>query len=61
MIRVAPGLPEEFSPLVAAVPLSLLAFHLARLRGKRSYNLPGPHDRKEHYDTIHRATRGRPA
>ena len=60
-IQVAPGLPEEFSPLLAALPLSLFAFHLARLRGKRSYNLPGPQDRKEHYDTIHRATLGRPA
>ena len=60
-IEVAPGLPEEFTPLLAALPLSLLAFHLARLRGSRSYNLPGPQDRKEHYDTIHRATRGRPA
>jgi len=61
VIYLAPGLPEEFSPLLAAVPLSLLAFHLARLRGKQSYNLPGPQDRKEHYDTIHRLTRGRPS
>src|SRR4029077_13774321 len=60
-IPVAPGLPEEFSPLLAALPLSLLAYHLARLRGKRSYNLPEPQDRKEHYNTIHRATRGEPA
>jgi fructoselysine-6-P-deglycase FrlB-like protein len=61
VIPLAPGLPEEFSPLLAALPLSLLAYHLARLRGKRSYNLPDPQDRKEHYDTIHRATRGEPA
>jgi len=61
VIPLAPGLPEEFSPLLAALPLSLLAYHLARLRGKRSYSLPGPQDRKEHYDTIHRATRGEPA
>jgi fructoselysine-6-P-deglycase FrlB-like protein/sugar/nucleoside kinase (ribokinase family) len=61
VIDLAPGLPEEFSPLLAAVPLSLLAYHLARLRGKRSYNLPGPQDRKEHYHTIHRLTRGQPA
>lgn len=61
LIPLAPGLPEEFSPLLAALPLSLLAFHLARLRGKRSYNLPGPQDRQEHYDTIHRLTHGRPA
>jgi len=61
VIYLAPGLPEEFSPLLAAVPLSLLVFHLARLRGRRSYTLPGPQDRKEHYDTIHRVTRGQPA
>jgi ribokinase len=61
VIPIATGLPEEFSPLLAALPLSLLAYHLARLRGKRSYNLPDPQDRKEHYDTIHRATRGEPA
>jgi fructoselysine-6-P-deglycase FrlB-like protein/sugar/nucleoside kinase (ribokinase family) len=61
VIPLAPGLPEEFSPLLAALPLGLLAFHLAKLRGKRSYSLPGPQDRKEHYDTIHRATRGEPA
>jgi fructoselysine-6-P-deglycase FrlB-like protein/sugar/nucleoside kinase (ribokinase family) len=61
VIPLAPGLPEEFSPLLAALPLSLLAFHLARLRGNRSYNLPDPQDRREHYDTIHRATRGEPA
>jgi glucosamine--fructose-6-phosphate aminotransferase (isomerizing) len=61
VIPLAPGLPEEFSPLLAAMPVSLLAYHLARLRGRRSYNLPDPKDRKEHYDTIHRATCGEPA
>jgi glucosamine--fructose-6-phosphate aminotransferase (isomerizing) len=61
LLPLAPGLPEEFSPMLAAIPLSLLAYHLARLRGKQSYSLPGPQDRKEHYDTIHRVTRGQPA
>jgi fructoselysine-6-P-deglycase FrlB-like protein/sugar/nucleoside kinase (ribokinase family) len=61
VIPLPAGLPEEFSPLLTALPLSLLAFHLARLRGKRSYTLPAPQDRKEHYDTIHRPTRGQPA
>ena len=61
VIPLPAGLSEEFSPLLTALPLSLLAFHLARLRGKRSYTLPAPHDRKEHYDTIHRPTRGQPA
>ena len=61
LIELAPGLPEEFSPLLAALPLSLLAFYLARDRGKQSYNFPSPMARSEHYDTIHRDTRGRPA
>ena len=61
IIELAPGLPEEFSPLLAALPLSLLAFYLARDRGKRSYNFPSPLAAREHYDTIHRDTRGRPA
>jgi len=61
VIPLPAGLPEEFSPLLTALPLSLLAYHLARLRGKRSYTLPAPQDRKEHYDTIHRPTRGQPA
>jgi fructoselysine-6-P-deglycase FrlB-like protein/sugar/nucleoside kinase (ribokinase family) len=61
VIPIAAGLPEEFSPLLAAVPLSLLAFYLARDRGKRSYNFPSPAAANEHYETIHRDTRGRPA
>ena len=61
VIELAPGLPEEFSPLLAALPLSLLAFYLARDRGKQSYNFPSPMARSEHYDTIHRDTRGTPA
>ena len=61
VIELAPGLPEEFSPLLAALPLSLLAFYLARDRGKQSYNFPSPMAKSEHYDTIHRDTRGTPA
>ena len=61
LIGLAPGLPEEFSPLLAALPLSLLAFYLARDRGKQSYNFPSPMAKSEHYDTIHRDTRGTPA
>jgi glucosamine--fructose-6-phosphate aminotransferase (isomerizing) len=61
IVELAPGLPEEFSPLLATLPLSLLAFYLARARGKRSYNFPSPEAAREHYDTIHRDTRGQPA
>lgn len=57
----AAGLPEHVSPLLAALPLSLLGFFLAEARGKRSYNFPSPEAEREHYDTIHRATVGEPA
>ena len=55
------GVPEELSPVTAALPLSLVGFHLAELCGKRSYNFPSEAARTEHYDTIHRATVGTPA
>ncbi len=60
-LRLAAGAPEELSPVLAALPLAQLGFHLARQTGKRSYNFPSPQAREEHYDTIHRATRGEPA
>jgi glucosamine 6-phosphate synthetase-like amidotransferase/phosphosugar isomerase protein len=52
---------EELSPMTAALPLSLMGFHLAALAGKQSYNFPSEEARTEHYDTIHRATIGDPA
>jgi sugar/nucleoside kinase (ribokinase family)/fructoselysine-6-P-deglycase FrlB-like protein len=60
-LPLAPGVPEELSPVTAALPLSLVGFHLAELAGKRSYNFPSEEARTEHYDTIHRATIGDPA
>jgi sugar/nucleoside kinase (ribokinase family)/fructoselysine-6-P-deglycase FrlB-like protein len=60
-LRLAAGAPEELSPVLAALPLAQLGFHLARQTGKRSYNFPSPQARDEHYDTIHRATLGKPA
>jgi sugar/nucleoside kinase (ribokinase family)/fructoselysine-6-P-deglycase FrlB-like protein len=60
-LRLATGAPEELSPLLAALPLAQLGFHLARQAGKRSYNFPDQQTKDEHYDTIHRATRGEPA
>jgi ribokinase len=60
-LPLAAGLPEEFSPLLAALPLSLIGFHLAELAGKRSYNFPSEAARTEHYDTIHRIVVGEPA
>jgi glucosamine--fructose-6-phosphate aminotransferase (isomerizing) len=60
-LRLAGGAPEELSPVLAALPLAQVGFHLARLTGKRSYNFPSEHARNEHYATIHRATIGEPA
>jgi glucosamine--fructose-6-phosphate aminotransferase (isomerizing) len=61
VLTLSPGVPEELSPVTAALPLSLMGFHLARLGGKQSYNFPSDAARTEHYDTIHRATIGDPA
>jgi sugar/nucleoside kinase (ribokinase family)/fructoselysine-6-P-deglycase FrlB-like protein len=60
-IPVAPGLPEEFSPLLASLPLSLFAFHLSRANGQQRFEFPDPEVAREHYETIHRATQGEPA
>jgi fructoselysine-6-P-deglycase FrlB-like protein len=60
-LPLAGGAPEEFSPLLAALPLSLIGFHLAELLGKESYNFPSEEARTEHYDTIHRIVIGDPA
>jgi len=61
LLPLPTGVPEEFSPLLAALPLSLLGFHLAEMLGKGSYNFPSERIRAEHYETIHRATIGEPA
>jgi sugar/nucleoside kinase (ribokinase family)/fructoselysine-6-P-deglycase FrlB-like protein len=60
-LRLATGAPEELSPVLGALPLAQLGFHLARQAGKRSYNFPSAEARAEHYDTIHRATLGEPS
>jgi sugar/nucleoside kinase (ribokinase family)/fructoselysine-6-P-deglycase FrlB-like protein len=60
-IPLAPGLPEEFSPLLAALPLSLFAFHLSRASGQERFEFSSPKVAREHYETIHRATQGEPA
>jgi glucosamine--fructose-6-phosphate aminotransferase (isomerizing) len=60
-IPLAPGLPEEFSPLLAALPLSLFAFYLSRASGQQRFEFPSPEVAQEHYETIHRVTQGEPA
>jgi glucosamine--fructose-6-phosphate aminotransferase (isomerizing) len=61
LIPLAPGLAEEFSPLLAALPLSLLAYYIAKARGQGSFAFPSPEAAREHYETIHRATVAEPA
>jgi fructoselysine-6-P-deglycase FrlB-like protein/sugar/nucleoside kinase (ribokinase family) len=61
LIPLAPGLPEEFSPILAVLPLSLLAYYLAKARGQASFEFPSPEAAREHYETIHRATVAEPA
>jgi glucosamine--fructose-6-phosphate aminotransferase (isomerizing) len=60
-IPLAPGLPEEFSPLLASLPLSLLAFYLSRASGQERFEFPSPEVAREHYETIHKTTQGEPA
>jgi fructoselysine-6-P-deglycase FrlB-like protein/sugar/nucleoside kinase (ribokinase family) len=61
LIPLASGLPEEFSPLLAALPLSLLAYYIAKARGQASFQFPNPEAAREHYETIHRASVAEPA
>lgn len=61
VLPLAGSLPEEMSPVLCALPLSLVGFHLADLLGKQSYNFASEAIRTEHYDTIHRLTLGDPA
>jgi fructoselysine-6-P-deglycase FrlB-like protein/sugar/nucleoside kinase (ribokinase family) len=60
-IPLAKGLPEEFTPLLAALPLSQFAFHLTRASGQERFEFSSPEVAKEHYETIHRVTEGEPA
>lgn len=60
-LPLAPGLPEEISPLLAALPLSLFAFYLTRASGLERFEFPDAEAAREHYETIHRVTEGEPA
>jgi glucosamine 6-phosphate synthetase-like amidotransferase/phosphosugar isomerase protein len=60
-LPLASGLPEEFSPLLVALPLSLFAFHLTLASGQERFEFPSPEAAQEHYETIHRVTEGEPA
>lgn len=60
-LPIARAVPEELSPLLTCLPLALMGFHLADLRGKKSYNFKDEETKIEHYETIHRVTIGDPA
>lgn len=60
-IPLAPGLPEELSPLLAPLPLSLLGFYLSKASGQERFEFASPAVAEEHYATIHRVTQGEPA
>jgi glucosamine--fructose-6-phosphate aminotransferase (isomerizing) len=60
-LPLAPGLPEEFSPLLAALPLSLFAYFLTRASGQQRFEFASAQAAQEHYETIHRLTQGEPA
>ena len=53
VLALPEGVPEVFSPLLFAVPLSQIGYHLATLRGKGSYNFPSEEREREHYQTLH--------
>ncbi len=53
VVALPGGVPELFSPLLFAAPLSLLGYYLAAARGKQSYNFPSPAHEREHYQTLH--------
>ena len=61
LIPIAPGLPEEFSPILAALPLTLMAYHLTMARGQVTFEFPSREAAREHYETIHRTTVAEPA
>ncbi len=61
VLPFADGLDEAHSPILAALPIALLAFHLAGRLGTRSYGFPSLEHEREHYATIHRDTRAEPA
>ncbi|MEP6637999.1 MAG: hypothetical protein ABJC39_01500 [Chloroflexota bacterium] len=61
VLPIAAGCDEAYSPLLTCLPLALMAFFLAEQLGTRSYGFPSKDHEIEHYETIHRDTRGEPA
>ena len=61
VLPIAAGLDEAYSPILTALPMALVAFHLAERLGTRAYGFPSPEHEREHYATIHRDSRAEPA
>jgi glucosamine 6-phosphate synthetase-like amidotransferase/phosphosugar isomerase protein len=60
-LPVEGGLDEALSGLLTTLPLALVGFFLSETLGTRAYGFPTPDHEREHYETIHRDTRGEPA
>ena len=60
-LPIRPGLDEAASGLLTCLPLALIGFFVSEILGTRSYGFPTPEHEREHYETIHRDTRGVPA
>jgi len=60
-LPIQAGLDEATSGLLTCLPLALIGFFVSAILGTRSYGFPTPEHEREHYQTIHRDTRGEPA
>jgi glucosamine--fructose-6-phosphate aminotransferase (isomerizing) len=60
-LPIARGLDEAVSPLVSCLPLAQVGFFASEALGTRSYGFASQAHEREHYETIHRDTRGEPA
>jgi glucosamine--fructose-6-phosphate aminotransferase (isomerizing) len=60
-VPIHAGLDEAASGLLTCLPLALIGFFVSEILGTRSYGFPTPEHEHEHYETIHRDTRGAPA
>jgi glucosamine--fructose-6-phosphate aminotransferase (isomerizing) len=60
-LPIRAGLDEATSGLLTCLPLALVGFFVSDILGTRSYGFPTPEHEREHYETIHRDTRGEPA
>jgi fructoselysine-6-P-deglycase FrlB-like protein len=52
---------EAVTPLLTCLPLAQIGWMLSTASGARAYGFPSPAREQEHYETIHRDSRGVPA